>query len=94
MRPGTPLLQRLLPLLLISLRQLNASVERVKHTLELVKGRERLQSAREGIDMNGWDVGDVRRVWLRPRPRGDNSSKVSPTYLLVAAAAVVSTALV
>ena len=47
-QPGTPLLQRLLSLLLISLRQLNASVERVKHTLELVKGRERLQSAREG----------------------------------------------
>ena len=40
MRPGTPLLQRLLPLLLVSLRQLDAPVERVKHALELVEGRE------------------------------------------------------
>ena len=45
MRPGTPLLQRLLSLLFVSLRQLDAPVERVKHTLELVEGRERLQSA-------------------------------------------------
>ena len=56
MRPGAPLLQRLLSLLFVSLRQLDAPVERVKHTLELVKGRERLQSAREGIDMNGWET--------------------------------------
>ena len=40
MRPGSPLLQRLLPLLLVSLRQLDAPIERVKHTLELVEGRE------------------------------------------------------
>ena len=40
MRPGLPLLQRLLPLLLVSLRQLDAPIERVKHTLELVEGRE------------------------------------------------------
>ena len=56
MQPGTPLLQRLLHPLLVSLRQLNASVERVEHTLELVEGHERLQSARGGIDMNGWET--------------------------------------
>ena len=51
MRPGTPLLQRLLSLLLISLRQLNAPIERVKHTLELVEGRERLYSAGGEVKM-------------------------------------------
>ena len=49
MRPGTPLLQRLLPLLLVGLRQLDAPVERVKHALELVKGRERLQRSAECV---------------------------------------------
>lgn len=55
MRPGTPLLQRLSPPLLVCLRQLHAPVERVQHTLELVEGRERLQCV-GAWGWGGWGV--------------------------------------
>ena len=71
-------MQRLLPLLLVGLRQLDAPVERVKHTLELIEGRERLQGAGGEVKMElgvGMGEGYLPRVVL---------AVVSESYLLLA----------